>query len=80
MWLRSMVVREGQQSTWLPPEPRYQAAEHGLVRVVVDLLAASLTSQSTGRDYPVELVAPGRLPDLKSSELPQLENEHSCRR
>ena len=37
MWFRSRVIREGQPSTWLPPEPRYQAAEHGLVRVVVDL-------------------------------------------
>ena len=37
MWFRSRVIREGQPSTWLPPEPRYQAAEHGLVRVVVGL-------------------------------------------
>jgi len=37
MLFRSMVIREGQPSTWLPPEPRYQAAEHGLVRVVVGL-------------------------------------------
>ena len=37
MWFRSKVIREGQPSAWSPPEPRYQAAEHGLVRVVVDL-------------------------------------------
>ena len=37
MWFRSMVIREGQPSTWLPPDPRSQAAEHGLVRVVVGL-------------------------------------------
>ena len=37
MWFRSRAIREGQPSTWLPPEPRPQAAEHGLVRVVVDL-------------------------------------------
>ena len=32
-----MVIKEGQPSTWLPPAPRSQAAEHGLVRVVVGL-------------------------------------------
>ena len=37
MWFRSRVIREGQPSTWMPPESRYQAAEHGLVRVVVGL-------------------------------------------
>ena len=45
MWFRSVVIREGQPSAWSPPEPRSQAAEHGLVRVVVAALAASLTSQ-----------------------------------
>ena len=37
MWFRSVVIRERQPSTWSPPEPRSQAAEHGLVRVVVGL-------------------------------------------